>query len=286
MKYWESLRRDRTRTGLVTLNMIAEFLENIGYEIVSSPNTNATISMVATAENMRALDDDQGICKTLFLATHHGTARKGQLQVDERANAFLIVLEKGALLPAKPTQDEQRILARAIVVRPPTETQTITQLGNDISNFIVSIERFASCLAQGVTASNQYQALVDVAEDFFGNFISIVDPNNMLLAYTKHIEPIDDISRSLIKHRYHTEEMLTRERKESHLSARMTGQEGVCVFPPNEYTPAAAVTSPIMVGGNYAGYIVMACENDEVRPGTKDTFALFVSFCDTVLQGQ
>ncbi len=282
MKYWGSLRRDRVRAGTVTLNMVIEFLESIGYEIVSSPNTNSTISMVATAANTRSLNDEQGICGTIFLTEYSGTAREGRLQVDERASSFLIVLKDDAQLPAKPTQEEQHILARAIVVRPSVDGATIAQLENDVANYIISIERFSACLAQSMNSTNQYQALVDVAEDFFGNFISIVDPNNMLLAYTKHIEPIDDISRSLIKHRYHTEEMLERERKESHLSARMTGQESVCVFPPNEYTPAAAVTSPIMVNGNYAGYIVMACNIDDVQPGTKDAFALFVSFCDKV----
>ena len=282
MRYWESLRRDRLRSGTVTLNMVAEFLETIGYEIVNQPSVNASISTIASTENTRALNAiDDGI-ESIFIATYNGSVRNELLSLDERATSYLIVMAEGAQLPADPTKDEQRILARSIVARPPSNGSTIAQLENDIANFIISIERFSASLAQGVNSSNQYQALVDVAEEFFGNFISIVDPNNMLLAYTKHIEPIDDISRSLIHRRYHTEEMLQREREQSHLSARMTGQEGVCVFPPNEFTPAAAVTSPIMVGGNYAGYIVMACDNDVVRPGTKDTFALFVSFCDKV----
>ena len=279
MKYWKKRKRERSRIGIVTLNMVAEFLESLGYEIVREPAVNASVGAIASASNRRAFETEKEDDTDILYLT---TCTNERIDFDERANSHLVILENAEQLPPEPQPQTQRLLARTVMVRPPAEGLSLSQLENDIANFAISIERFTACLAQCVNSANQYQALVDVAEDFFGNFISIVDPNNMLLAYTKHIDPVDDISRSLIKHRYHTEEMLERERKESHLSARMTGQEGVCVFPPNEYTPAAAVTSPIMVGGNYAGYIVMACDNDEVRPGTKDTFALFVSFCEKV----
>ena len=194
MRYWENTRRERTRAGIVTLNMIAESLECVGYEVVHMPTVNASFGVIATQSNTRALDDNpDGNANILFLASIDG-ASSTILDVDERANSYLIRLESGAQLPENPTSREQRILARAVVVRPGPDASNANQLENDITNFVISIERFATFLAQSVNSTNPYQALVDVAEDFFGNFISIVDPNNMLLAYTKHIEPIDDIS--------------------------------------------------------------------------------------------
>ena len=283
MKYWENHRRERARSSAVTLNMVSEFLEGAGYEIVHEPTVNPVISVIASAENTRALSNEpDGSAGALYLAIYDGESDGGKFAFDERATSYLVMLEGAAKIPDQPTPEEQRILARAIVVLPRDNTASLTSLGSDVVNFIIAIERFATSLAQGVNSANQYQALVDVAEDFFGNFISIVDPNNMLLAFTKHIEPVDYVSKSLVKHKYHTDSILDEDRTRGYLSDNVIGQEGTLVFPSNELMPVTLVTSPIMVNGNYAGYVVMTCEDNDVRPGTKDTFELFISFCEKV----
>ena len=282
MKYWENLRRERAR-GIVTLNMMAEYLEASDYEIVHEPTANPSISIIATDKTIDSISSKIEAGSSIFyLATYGGPSGKKEFVFDDRASSYLVVLADESTLPCDPSAEEQRILARSIVVRLKEGSGGLYALESDVANFIISVERFSNYLAQGVNSANQYQALVDVAEEFFGNFISIVDPNYMLLAHTKHIEPVDPISKSLIRHRYHTEEILQMERSQGYLSERISGQDGVRVFPPSEQIPATLMGSPIMVNGNYAGYVVMTIADKTVRPGTKDAFELFVNACEKV----
>ena len=278
MKYWKTASGKWNSRGSVTLNMVVEFLESFDYEIIRYPIVNKAINGLAFYHDDRGLNipnsDDSGV---MFLVD----VKKSPVEFSQQASSFVFLADDDSCMPNNPSAYEKRCLNSTVVVRRKTGV-TVGRLENDITNYLLSIEKFVSALNVAEMAKSGYQGLLNVAEEFFGRFISLSDADYKLLAYTKHIEPPDPVNASLVKLKYHTDEFLKNEVGEGYVSEKIMHQKGVAVYPPIEGSSYCYVSSPVMVHGHMVAYLVMPCLEDEVTKGTEDAFALLVDKCQKV----
>lgn len=278
MKYWVNLRKPRPETGAVTLNMLVEFLESFDYEVLLRPSVNKSVCGISVSEEDRGLLVPQiGNAGTLHILEYDG----GALELPSGAVSALLLVDGAEALAGEPTDRTKHYLDRSIAVLKTNDTD-IAKLNNDILNYLMSIDKFTSSLAIATGSAGQYQGLVDVAEDFFNNFMVITDANNALVAYTKHIAPRDPVNLSLIRLKFHSEEQLSHEKSDGYLSEKITKQRGIQVYPADDMFPYCLMTAPIRVNGVFSSYVVMTCEEKEITSGTLDAFGIFISYCERV----
>ena len=270
MHYWDIGSENKGIACTLTANMIIEAIGTVGYELIMPPNCNfggieyvvlessgiPAASQPESTLHCYRMEEIDGACvgPAIVLA-----GRNDDLAEDARRE--LVSLFHG----------------KCIVVRNEREDRDLASLYNSILFFERSVITFNGCLDSLLVAGGSCQDMIDVAERFFGCFISFVDSTHTLIAYTKGIEPYDEISRSLIQLGYHAEKYLSQERQVGYLSEKIQKQRGGLVFPPDDNFPCSLVTFPIYIAKQYAGYILMECEESQVTEGTLDTFAILTS---------
>ena len=274
MRYWQTEEGRQKARGIVTIHMISEFLGTFGYHVTREPVLDTQIVGIAVRP------DDQSFCipklqgsGILFI----GDSAMNMELFPEGAASFIILADNGSIPNSNDSHVKHCLNSAIVLARRPQDN--VTKLQNDISNFILSIEKYVAALSAVKTVSAGYQGLLDVSEEFFGHFISLCDSNNRLIAHTMHIDPPDQISTSLVKYGYHREDIVLKEMKTGYLSDLLRGQRGIKVFPPEGERAVSLVTSPIILQGAMHSYLVMSCYDGEITPGTIDIFKLLVEAC-------
>lgn len=270
MHYWDIGRENNSSTHAMTANMLIEATGTVGYELTLSPSYNFDgIEYVVMGSTKAPETSEPGSTLHCFRLD----------DIDDTSTGPAIILApRNSNLP---DETRHRLISlfhgKCIVLEDGRENRDLTSLYNTILYFERSIITFSGCLDSLVAAGGSCQDLIDVAERFFGCFISFVDSTHTLVAYTKGIKPYDEISRSLIQLGYHAEKFLSQERQVGYLSEKIQKQRGGLIFPPDNNFPCSLVTFPIYIAKQYAGYILMECEESQVTDGTLDTFAILAN---------
>ena len=286
MRYWKKRYEPIADTAAVTLNMLFEHLETLGFRIVSKPARNARFDRVATTDRT----DETGACRphdavdptlSRFPALRVCDARTA-LNLGGKAPACVLALafedlgdeELGAIA------EEAAAHSCTAVVAAPRGNATVESLRGSILAFLLSIRELTSRLERASSTAGSFQKLLDIGEEFFGCFMNVTDANYVLLARSTHINPQDEINTSLVKLGYHAEAHLRLQRSTGYLLENIAEQTGVQVHPPAGPFPYTLITSVMRVDGQYAGHVLMACDEADVTPGTVDSFSLFASYCE------
>lgn len=273
MRYWSDPCNHSMSSRPATLNMVAEFLLENGYHILRWPASSIPVMRVGCA-----------VCPPL---TSRGLSYLRICSLDD------IVLEtkdtplKSYLVIIENSQVDQ--WERAIppsfsgkVVVALSKNVDISYTVGEVSNYLIGVQELCSTWALAVSSSSLCQALVNIAEDYFGCYMHVTDVNHMLIAYAHHIKPLDEISQSLIKNKYHRKELLEREGialVNEHLT-----NDGIRVFPPSSLFPMGLVTKSLRVYGQFAAYIVLQMDQQKLTPGTIDSIEIFSFYLSKMLE--
>ena len=284
MRYWKRRYGSADGSAAVTINMLLEYLETTGFCIVKKPVANARFNHVVpirqpidslSDDSQWAFDSAASDSLGLRICDAQEMHRVGQ----EGPSCTLVLIDAQGENENIPLLASSRAV-RTAIVKAPAAYEGIASLHNLVLEFLLSIRELTERLAHASSESGSFQKLIDVGEDFFGCFMNITDTNYVLLAHTRHIEPRDEINASLVKLGYHIEAHLNRRRSTGYLLENIAKQTGVQIHPPESPFPYALITSVMHVDGQYAGHVLMACEEEDITPGTVDAFTLFSSFCE------
>lgn len=276
MKYWSSPCNTATYVHAATTNMVAEFCQELGFEVVSWPSASKQVKHVGIWDDVAT---GEATCpENLILCSCDALCSIA----DDEARLLCIVLDEGETLTDVQGYPMERCVSGSMVLRQGAVRFGERALALEIGNFLVSVAEFAGSLALAVSSTGLCQALVNIAEDFFGCFISVVDANMVLLGYSRHIEPQDHVNKALLANRFHSRAH-TSVGVHDYVADAMT-QEGFAVFPAGEGFPYALVTCAIRIDGTFAGYAVMGVDEATLTPGSVDAFGIFTYYLQKVME--
>lgn len=291
VKYGRNRHRPQSETVMVTMNMLLEFLDTIGYTVVSHPAQNAKFDRTIEATPYYEMIEPQCVAPEalgpkstiLYLCDSHSIKHAKALCL----SPALLLLKKSEtdIQPYVESMPES-MKGRLAIVRAPHENHTIESLHNHVLHHLLSVHELTEDLVLASGSHGTYQKLIDIGEDHFGCFMNVTDANYVLLAHTLHIAPRDEINASLVAEGYHAEMYLNRQRSTGYLLESIADQKGVRVYPPEPPFPYDLITAVMHVGHQYVGQVLMACDEAEITPGTVDTFALFASYCERLARRQ
>lgn len=259
----------------VSTGILVDYLISEGYEIVSP----FKVESPCIRRYARFEENATNQASTLFIAS-----AQTDMPTEDGISPVVLFLEKEESVKNALVEKIIETRSKICIIKATKTDQSINHLFNDIQGCFLSIEEYAYKSALGLSAPKPLQTLVDVAEKEFGLFISIVDCNYMLLAYTRNIKPIDDVNQSLIKLGYHSDEILFSQRGGGYLSDEIKQQKGIKEYPASQRIPCALITTPLFLQQRYAGLVVMTTEKNSFSTGQKDLFEMFVGFCTMALK--
>lgn len=273
MKYWSNPYNHAMSSRSATLNMVAEFLLEQGYQILKWPASSVPVMRVGSEAcpppedsslsylRVCTLDDIASDVQDTPLVSYLVVVNESQADRWEEALPFALA---GKIAVA---------LTKSVDV-----ARTVEQVGN----CLVGVQELCSTLALAVSSPSLCQALVNIAEDYFGCYMHVTDASHMLIAYAHHVKPLDDVSKSLIKNKFHLKELL--EREGITLINENLSRDGIKVFPPCELFPMGLVTKSLRVCGQFAAYIVFQMDQEKMTAGTIDAIELFTFYLSKTLE--
>ncbi len=273
MKYWSNPYNHAMNSRSATLNMIAEALRERKYCVLQWPTSSVPVMRVGTA--MCPPEEDASL-SYLRVCTLDDVSLELK---DNPLKSYLVVIDENqantwkAALPNSISGKTAVVLAQTVDV-----AQTVVEVGN----YLIGVQELCATLALAVSSSSLCQALVNVAEDFFGCYMHITDASHMLIAYAHHIKPLDTVSQSLIKNKYHRKEIMEKEGID--FIDEALSHEGIQTFPPSELFPMGLVTKPLQVCGQFAAYLVFQMDQEKLTPGTFDAIELFTFYLSKTLE--
>ncbi len=260
----------------VSTGILTDHLAIMGYEIVLPFET----SFPCLRRVMRPNNTVAEQASTLLVADTKCTT----LPSEDGVSPFLLFLRSNEDEQCDQAIWAKKTRSKVCIVRATKSGQDIDTLLSDIQGSFLSIDDYAYRSALALSTPKPLQTLVDLAETGIGLFISIVDSNYQLLAYTRGIKPLDDINRSLIELGYHSDEILASQRHGDYLSEEIKYQTGIKEYPASESIPCSLMTAPLFLQQRYMGLVVMATSADHFTQGQHDLFEMFMGLCNMLLK--
>lgn len=253
--------------------MVAEFLLEHGYQVLKWSAASVSVMRVGSGPCPSPEDSALSYLRVCSLDTVTEDAKDAPLV------SYLLVINESqvdrwdsVLSPALSNK------AAVVLTKSVDVARTVEQIGN----YLIGLQELCSSLALAVSSSSLCQALVNIAEDYFGCYMHITDASHMLIAYAHHVKPLDEISQSLIRDKFLRKELLEREGIGS-INKNMS-YEGVKIFPPSELFPMGLVTKALRVCGQFAAYIVFQMDQEKMTAGTTDAIDLFTFYLSKTLE--
>ena len=262
---------------MITLNMLSEYL---GYQVMHeakhmsrffshlclAPARGGATTLVKQAidaggeENVVIV----GTAQTLFPLLRTFTQVQG-----------VCIAQKGEAVAAKGSS-----LRRTLVLETddsPLEAIQKAQL------LIIAISRWVETMKEALLDNGGYQKLLNCSEAVFGNFISVLNSEFALLAWTKNI-PIDDrLSMELVQQGRHTPHTIE-EFKKYHVLRDWETQDGITPKPASEITKYPTMDYVFKVSSNYFVCITMHCNRRLPSPALIDTYQILVNHMQRLAQ--
>ncbi len=271
-----SISTDRSHDLKVSTGILSDYLVKAGYEIITPFKTN----IPCLRRVMFFSNNIEEQASTLFVAD----LNQKLLPDKDGSSPFLLFLPYNEEAQSKPAEHPTLLRSKACVVRATQSTQSVETLMSDIQGCLLSVDEYAYKLALALSSTKPLQSLIDIAEKELGLFMSIVDSNYLLLAYTHNIKPIDKVNQSLVELGYHSDEMLVSQRCGDYLSEEIKYQTGIKEYPATESLPYALITAPLFLQQQYAGLVAMTSATNHFTTGQRDMFEMFISFCSMALK--
>ena len=202
LKYWSNPYNHAMSSRSATLNMVAEFLLEHGYQVLKWSAASVSVMRVGIGPYPSPEDSALSYLRVCSLDDIAENVKDAPLV------SYLVVINESqidcwnSVLPLALSNKVAVVLTKSVDV-----ARTVEQIGN----YLIGLQELCSSLALAVSSSSLCQALVNIAEDYFGCYMHITDASHMLIAYAHHVKPLDEISRSLIRDKFLRKEILERE---------------------------------------------------------------------------
>ena len=273
MKYWSKPCNHVMSSRSASLNMVAEFLLEHEYQVLRWSASFVPVMRVGSDPYPPSDGYIHPYLRVCSLGDVSGGVQDAPLV------SYLIVINESqtdhwdSILPST-------LSSKAVVVL--TKSVDTMRTVEQIDNYLIGLQELCSSLALAVSSPSLCQALVNIAEDYFGCYMHITDASHMLIAYAHHIKPLDEISRSLVRDKFLRKELLEREGIGS-IDSNMSCED-VKIFPPSEIFPMGLVTKALRVCGQFAAYIVFQMDQKKITAGTIDAIELFAFYLSKTLE--
>ena len=130
-----------------------------------------------------------------------------------------------------------------------------------------------------------YQQLLDLCEPVLGNSVFVLDASYSLLANTKNIRNTDPFITSLLKHGYHTDEMMQRFQKSRYFEMHENAT-GIIVNKSGAITTYESVSQWCRHGATPLVQTVMLCDQIPRSEGLVDLFSIMMKYIEIYTHAQ
>lgn len=273
MKYWSNPYNHAMNSRAATLNMVAEFLSENGYRILQWSASPILVMRAGTAAFPSSWDKSLSYLRVCTLDSIAHNTQETPL------TSYLVVVDESQINTWKKLLPESYASKTIVALAQEVDIARTVEV---VGNYLISVQELCATLALAVSSSSLSQALINIAEDYFGCYMHITDANHMLIGYAHHIKPLDSVSKSLIKHKFHLKEVIENEGISIVNEALL--RDGIKTYPPSELFPMGLVTKALRVGGQFAAYLVMQMDQEKLTPGTFDAIELFSFYLSKMLE--
>jgi len=172
-------------------------------------------------------------------------------------------------------EDEESELTTGIIIM--NENRSISWLFSLLQRRFRQIEDWVQKMQLALLEDGDYQQLLDLCEPILGNSVYLLDASYSLLAHTKNIRNSDPTVTSLLKHGYHTDEMMWRfqENRYFELSDRA---QGVIVSDAGVISTYEAVSQWCKHGDTPLVHTIMLCDHVPRSEGLVDLFSIMMRY--------
>ena len=260
------------RMPICTVNLVLSWLPD--YELLSVPrNLERAVDWCGVV----GVDlSEMGIDPTcvLYLLDTDELRRIGTLP---EGSLGLLAVGTDEVFSVKSPPFDPSLLDRLIVVRDPGMKNFCSRLQSLVQSKLFAFKRLELESEAIISRGGSAQDLVDLFEPLFDNWINISDATYNLIAYTRHIDPPDPLSQSLLEHGCHLPSAVDTAHRRG-IFNEWKKQEGVRAFEADETVGHPYITAVLKVGDVYYGHIVAVLNNTPYSPGIHDLFAAFASY--------
>lgn len=244
----------------VTIAMLYDFLQS--EEVVCAPKLRHRVFRWMSAEPR----DDAVFSPVMSVASAN------VLHIVPLEDARQLLSSGGALFAIAVDSSGEGLLEgslaeRAIVVR---TDEPYEHFVARMHAYFVKLFLWEAALERIVAQDGSFTELLDASTSVLRNFIFVSDNDFNVIARTTHIEPPDDLHRSIIQGGCLTPRTIQERRYRLPEQAYYTKE-------PSGLTPYARLSRPIHLNHAYYCSVSMSCNNAPLTEGLKDLFAIFIS---------
>ncbi len=271
-----SRRGTQLITGAVTVNVLIDWLD--GFEVLLRPEeTTRTISWIIAPHDAK-LADPFPENEMLFLL-HIEDVEK--TLASKPLSAGLLVLRKNEPFSVRRLPFDMAFLRRLIVIRAPMDIEDVADLEllSMLQLRFFEMYQWTRELQGVIDRKGSQQDLIDATENVLGNYLDVNDSTYSLIAFTKHIEAADMLSKELQTLGCHPKFRIDYLEQKNILEA-WREQKAVEVFAPDEICSVPYMTKIMRQEGEYRGHVVMVCNNVKPSAGLIDLFSFFAAYCE------
>lgn len=302
-------------SGATTLQIIIDMLRFCDYEIAHEATTNTrNINYAIAAKDIQNLPQSVYSDVSRNSKTTNGVHSRTEPRAAPEASIYLydgdeLTTEEGRRkdntetlacayslnLPAiitcanqqsldslvKAIDSSKELSAQITLIRSRnSDSHPLLKLLNLVSNLIISVNEFTAACTHAMQNADTLQRIVDVADNYFGLFISIIDVNGVLLAYTASSKPEDEINRGLIEKGYLDKKPESEnDLNNGYLPGRIMSRQGTQICTAPYMDSMSLITYTIRIRGQYYANITMECPGEKLTQGLIDAFDIFAGYC-------
>ncbi len=257
---------------ICTVNLVLSWLPDC--ELLSTPRKLARAVDWCGVVGVDPSDAGVDPTRMLYLLDTDELQRIGTLP---DGSLGLLVVGADEMFSVKSPPFDPHLLDRLIVVRDPGMEKFGAFLQSLVQSKLFAFKRLELESRAIISRGGSAQDLVDLFEPLFGNWINISDATYNLIAYTRHVDPPDPLSQSLLEHGCHLPSAVDTAHR-SGIFNEWRKQKGVRAFEADETVGHPYITAVLKVDDVYYGHIVAVLNNTPYSPGIHDLFCAFASY--------
>ncbi len=264
------------RTSICTVNLVLSWLPD--YELLSVPrNLERAVDWCGVV----GVDlSEMGVdpARVLYLLDTDEMRRIGGLP---DGSLGMLVVGRDEVFSVQSPPFDPELLERLIVVRDPGMKKFCARLQSLVQSKLFAFKRLELESEAIISGGGSAQDLVDLFEPLFGNWINISDATYNLIAHTRHIDPPDPLSKSLLEHGCHLPSAVDTAHRRG-IFNDWKNQKGIRAFEADEIVDYPYITAVLKIDDVYYGHIVAVLNNTPYSPGIHDLFAAFASYVNAL----
>lgn len=180
----------------------------------------------------------------------------------ENPAAFALVLSSGESCPE---HLEQRYPDRVIVI---SQESRFSYFVFQLQSYFTKILIWENDLDRIVARHGTIEEMLDASSAVFKNFTFVSDNHLNVIAYTKLIDPPDELHRQIIERGYLTSETIGEKRQR-------LPEKSYYVKSPSGDMKFSRLSMPLFIDHSYFASLSMCCHEAPLTEGLKDLFSIF-----------